>query len=411
MDAIVPLTRQDALRSWGQFLPAVPAYSGARNYVQEGHANVSRLGAALRFRTLLEDEIIDDTLKRFAFEPAQKWLQEVCWRRYWKGWMEAHPGVWADWRRAVVGFRDTLPAETLRRAEEVAAGRSGVGCMDEIARELRETGYLHNHARMWWASFWIHVEGLPWQLGADFFFQHLLDADPASNTLSWRWVAGIQTRGKTYLVRRSNIEKYAPRYLADNATGAERIADTAVCARDVQHSADVRVPLPDCATAFNPSGHRTGLWLHADDLSPEIGPLDGAAPSCVAACVSERVYESVYKLSRNRVDALRVLIGDGVERAAAHYHCKAEVLEVEDPVRGLLEWAVGNSLSEVVAFMPFVGPVGDMLPRLRRNFEAARVRLTLVRRPSDQAAFSYATAGFFPFWQKMSGDLRLRQKS
>ena len=85
--------------------------------------------------------------------------------------------------------------------------------MDRIARELIQTGYLHNHARMWWASFWIHAEGLPWELGADVFFRHLLDADPASNTLSWRWVAGLQTAGKTYLVRLSNLQKYGEVYL------------------------------------------------------------------------------------------------------------------------------------------------------------------------------------------------------
>ena len=404
-----PLTRQDALIAWEKFLPNVLAYSNARNYVQHGHSNVSRLGAAIRFRTLLEDEIIEDTLVRHAFEPAQKWLQEVCWRRYWKGWMEAHPDVWSSWRRQVRALRGTLSAQTLERVEQVAEGRSGVACMDQIARELVDTGYLHNHARMWWASFWIHVEQLPWELGADFFFRHLSDADPASNTLSWRWVAGIQTRGKTYLVRRSNIEKYAPCYLADSEAGAERIADGFVSARLVQHPGNVRRELPVCATDYKPLGERTGLWLHADDLLPEIGPLAGAAPACVAACLCEPVYEGVYGLSRSRVDALRIVTRDGVSRAASHYRCKAEVLEGDDPVNGLVEWARENALSAVVAFMLFVGPTSDMLPRLRRGLEAVGVCLTLVRRPSDQEAFSLATAGFFPFWQKMSDRLKLRK--
>ena len=75
-------------------------------------------------------------------------------------------------------------------------------------RELIETGYLHNHARMWYASIWIHTLKLPWTLGAAFFLTHLLDGDPASNTLSWRWVAGLHTPGKTYLARPDNIRKY-----------------------------------------------------------------------------------------------------------------------------------------------------------------------------------------------------------
>ena len=100
--------------------------------------------------------------------------------------------------------------------------------MDRFARELIATGYLHNHARMWWASFWVHVERLPWELGADFFFRHLLDADPASNTLSWRWVAGLQTRGKSYLVRRSNLRRFADPSLLEDESGLERLDDDRV---------------------------------------------------------------------------------------------------------------------------------------------------------------------------------------
>jgi LemA protein len=142
--------------------------------------------------------------------------------------------------------------------------------MDLIARELIETGYLHNHARMWWASFWIHVEKLPWELGADFFFRHLLDADPASNTLSWRWVAGLQTRDKSYLVRLSNIEKYAPDYLRGNAAGSERLADGAVIANVVEDIGDLsKQLLVQYPTALGQTSKRTGLWLHPDDLTPE----------------------------------------------------------------------------------------------------------------------------------------------
>ena len=68
-----------------------------------------------------------------------------------------------------------------------------------MVKELKETNYLHNHARMWFASIWIFTLDLPWQLGAEFFMKHLYDGDAASNTLGWRWVAGIQTQGKNYL--------------------------------------------------------------------------------------------------------------------------------------------------------------------------------------------------------------------
>ena len=173
----LPLTRREALASWRAFLPRVTDYAARRNYVEAGHENVSRLSPALRYRLLTEDEIIRDTLEQYSVRTAEKWLQEVCWRRYWKGWLELRPQVWTSWRQRVQERCQIWSTEVLKRSNAVAAGESGVSCMDALARELIETGYLHNHARMWWASFWIHAEHLPWELGADFFYRHRLDAD------------------------------------------------------------------------------------------------------------------------------------------------------------------------------------------------------------------------------------------
>jgi hypothetical protein len=278
--------------------------------------------------------------------------------------------------------------------------------MDRIARELVDTGYLHNHARMWWASFWIHAEQLPWELGADFFFRHLLDADPASNTLSWRWVAGLQTAGKAYLVRLSNIEKYAPDYLAADVSGADRIADGVVTAHVPEDFCDVtKLTPPQYPTSFHQNTERTGLWLHPDDLAPESGPLSSLAPAAIAGCISDRVYRGVYRLSSQRIDSLHTVIRDGLDRAAAHYAAPAVVVDSEDPVQGLGAWAGDHALSEVVAFAPMVGPIHDMVPRLRQHLASIGTRLTLIRRPSDQIALDFSTAGFFPFWQKMSSHL------
>ena len=91
---------------------------------------------------------------------------------------------------------------------QAMAGETGIDCFDAWADELVRTGYLHNHARMWFASIWIFTLQLPWTLGADFFLRHLIDGDPASNTLAWRWVAGIQTKGRPYIARASNIAKF-----------------------------------------------------------------------------------------------------------------------------------------------------------------------------------------------------------
>ncbi|MCB1208730.1 MAG: hypothetical protein KDK97_05365 [Verrucomicrobiales bacterium] len=402
-----PLTRQAALAGWRAFLPKVAAYARTRNQVQQGQANVSRLSVSIRFRTWLEDEIIQDTLAAMPFREAEKWLQEVCWRRYWKGWLERHPQVWTQWRKQVRLLHQTLPEDLLARAEAVMAGDGGITCMDRMARELITTGYLHNHARMWWASYWIHVEGLPWELGADFFFRHLLDADPASNTLSWRWVAGLQTVGKSYLVRLSNIQKYAPEYLDGDGAGLERIADEVVAARSLPNAAPaVKQALPEYPTAPHQNTGRTGLWLHPDDLTPELGPLADLKFSSIAANISDAVYRDTYRLSDQRITSLHTMLNDGLSRAAAHFACASVAVKTEDPVQGLCAWAAENQLAEVVAFAPMMGPTHDLLPRLRAGLERANVRLTLVRRPSDAIAFSFASAGFFPFWEKMSRHLQ-----
>ncbi len=402
-----PLTRVDALAAWAKFLPRVKEYAARRNHLELGCDNVSRLSAALRYRLLIEDEVVCDTLAHFSFSAAEKWLQELCWRRYWKGWLEMRPQVWTSWRQRVRELRDTLPQEVLDKADAVAAGESGVACMDILARELIETGYLHNHARMWWASFWIHAEGLPWELGADFFFRHLLDADPASNTLSWRWVAGLQTPGKTYLVRLSNLEKYANGELLRDRRGSHRIADGAVTPSLQQEHADTsKRPLPEFPTSLPARAGRRGLWLHADDLAPEIGPLAEFAPDAVAAFTSERTYREHYRLGENRIAALRTVLGDGIARAAAHYRCPATLTDADDTAAGIVAWARSQQLTEVVGFAPTVGPVGDLVPRLSKQLAGLGIRLTLIQRESDAHAFRLASSGFFPFWEKMSRHLR-----
>ena len=398
MTVTLPLTRAAALAAWDDFLPQVASYGWRRNQVEVGHRHVSRLSAALRYRLVTEDEVLADTQRKYDFKASEKWLQEVCWRRYWKGWLEARPQVWSEWQQRVIDLRATLPQRVLDHADAVAAGKSGVACMDLIARELIETGYLHNHARMWWSSFWIHAEGLPWELGADFFFRHLLDADPASNTLSWRWVAGLQTPGKTYLVRLSNLEKYATKSLLGDRTGSERIADGAVRpAPQPAFAKPERQSLTHYPTELPATVSRAGLWLHSDDLLPEIGPLASFAPVAVAGFNGPKS-----SLSEKRLAALETVLGDGLTRAAAHYRCPAELLADEN----LAEWAASQQLAEVVAFAPTVGPVLDLLPRLSSELREKGIKLTLIRRASDVHAFGLAGAGFFPFWEKMSRHLQ-----
>ncbi|OYX89674.1 MAG: hypothetical protein B7Y78_14350, partial [Caulobacter sp. 35-67-4] len=137
-----------------------------------------------------------------------------------------------------------FPAQALA---EALAGRTGIEGFDDWVLELRQTGYLHNHARMWFASIWIFTLQLPWTLGADFFLRHLIDADAASNTMSWRWVAGLQTPGKTYLASTDNIARYTNHRFAPKglATEARVIAEPPIppaCALPDSHRAKPSQP-------------------------------------------------------------------------------------------------------------------------------------------------------------------------
>ena len=201
-------TRAAALARLEEFLPHAGRYAADRNFVRPGHPNISRLSPWVQKRLLLEEEVVDAARERWSFEAVEKFVQEVYWRTYWKGWLEQRPEAWSRWVEAVPRLRDALSAGQRSTLEAALAGRTGIAGFDDWARELVATGYLHNHARMWFASIWVFTLKLPWELGAAFFYEHLFDGDVASNTLSWRWVAGLQTPGKTYVARADNIAHY-----------------------------------------------------------------------------------------------------------------------------------------------------------------------------------------------------------
>ena len=160
----------------------------------------------------------------------------MYWRSYWKGWLEHHPSVWPDYLEQVRSLLAEAAADDALalRYHAATAGETGIAVFDAWARELTGTGYLHNHARMWFASIWIFTLKLPWQLGADFFLRHLLDGDPASNTLSWRWVAGLHTPGKHYLARPDNIGRFAARRVELSGADGLELLDTAASALEEQ---------------------------------------------------------------------------------------------------------------------------------------------------------------------------------
>ena len=183
-------------------------YAADRNFDPgpENRNNTSLLSQYISHRIIDEQDTIRSAYQKFPFKKIEKFVQEVFWRTYWKGWLEMRPQVWDDYNQDLNNLQNELNSSNYKEAIE---GNTKIPCFNDWVLELKEFGYLHNHARMWFASIWIFTLGLPWQLGADFFLKHLLDGDPASNTLGWRWVAGLHTKGKHYLASEWNINKFS----------------------------------------------------------------------------------------------------------------------------------------------------------------------------------------------------------
>jgi deoxyribodipyrimidine photo-lyase len=383
-------TRTEALRLLQNFVPqAGRAYAAGRNFDRPGtgHANVSRLSPYLRHRLITETEVLQAVLGRHSAASAEKFIQEVYWRTYWKGWLELRPGVWGAYRSdldtALARVRaDPDLAEALRRAE---AGETGIEAFDAWATELTRTGYLSNHARMWTASIWIFTLRLPWVLGADWFLRHLLDGDPASNTLSWRWVAGLQTRGKVYVARAGNIARYTDGRF--DPAGQLNEAPEPLTA-----------PAPPGPRATPAPRQRTGLLLTEEDLSPcfVLERLD--APPVAHATLCSVGGRSPSAVSEKVIGFTKAAIVDARGRWAERL---GEAGPEADRPEAIRDWAVAERLEQVVTPYAPVGPAAAALRALERLLEAEDIALVRVLRDEDRAAWPFATHGFFRFKDRL----------
>lgn len=180
------------------------AYGRTRNRLDGA---VTRLSPYIRHGAISLAEVRDAALARGQPDRIEKFVQELAWRDYWQRvWMAQGDAIWRDREPYKTGYRaedyaDTLPAD-------IAAGCTGVAVIDHFARELVETGWLHNHARMYLAAYVVHWRLVRWQAGAAWFLTHLVDGDPASNNLSWQWVASTFSR-KPYIFNLENVRRYA----------------------------------------------------------------------------------------------------------------------------------------------------------------------------------------------------------
>lgn len=385
-------SRDAALARLAQFAPgAGRRYEAGRNTDAgpDQPGAVSRLSPYLRYRLVSEAEVVAQVLASHDLQSAGKFVQEVLWRTYWKGWLEMRPSVWRRFLEERDRARDSFPAARALNAAE--AGQTGIEGFDDWARELVATGYLHNHARMWFASIWIFTLRLPWSLGADFFLRHLLDADAASNTLSWRWVAGLQTPGKTYLATADNIARYTNGRFAPKGLALEALALT-------EAPLPAAKALPEPAT---PDARRPSLLLVTpEDLHPETvfdGTLDIRAV-LVAADPGLLWGEGARRF-------VAAAAGDAAVRASAHFGCAAQMTEPFD-AQALVAAAQAAGCTQIVTPHAPVGPVADVLAGLAPQLAEAGIAFVQVRRAWDSLFWPHAKKGFFPFKEKIPALLR-----
>jgi deoxyribodipyrimidine photo-lyase len=396
--SIPPPTRAAALARLAAFAPAMGrAYAAGRNHDHgpDNRGNVSGLSPHVRHRLVTEAELVDAALAHHAPPACEKFVQEVFWRSYWKGWLEQRPSVWVRYQADLARAANDLATQGgLRRAyEDAVTGRTGLACFDAWAEELVETGYLHNHTRMWFASIWIFTLRLPWSLGADFTFRHFMDGDPASNTLSWRWVAGLHTRGKHYLARASNIAEYtAGRFdpagaLDERAVPLEEDAPTPA------------LPLPPAHRA--PEGPVALLLTEEDGLAETWGL--GRAQVVAVGAFAEAARRSPLGFGAMAERFTAGAIADGLERAGAHF---AVVPERLADAASLAAWAKGAGAGAIVTAGAPVGPVADRLAALAPVLAAEGVGLIRLRRAWDEAIWPHATRGFFQVKDRIPAMLR-----
>ena len=393
---LFPPTRDAGLARLSQFAPrAGSAYAAGRNSDGGPGADtaVSRLSPYLRYRLVSEREVVAAVLSRHSLPAAEKFVQEVLWRTYWKGWLEMRPVVWSRFLEERERQSEALvDARALADAEN---GTTGIEGFDDWARELVTTGYLHNHARMWFASIWIFTLGLPWTLGADFFLRHLVDADAASNTLSWRWVAGLQTVGKTYLATADNIARYtdgrfAPKGLAEEAA--------ALVEALVEAPVGPAQPLPRLvpSAADVPSL----LLVTQEDLHPETGLL--ADPPTAAALV---VGDPGLLWGEGARAFVAAAAADAAARVAEQSSCPASTAHSLD-VGTVVAAAQAAGVRQIATPYAPVGPVADALAALSPVLAQEGIVLAQMRRDWDERFWPRAGKGFFAFREHIPALLR-----
>ena len=343
-------------------------YSKLRNFDfgPEKRSNISCLSPYITHGIINEQEIIKKSLGKFSFSKNEKFIQEVLWRTYWKGWLELRPNVWSDYLAELIKIKENL--KNNQNYKNAIEGKTKIDCFNQWVIELKENNYLHNHTRMWFASIWIFTLELPWQLGAEFFMQHLYDGDAASNTLGWRWVAGVQTQGKHYLASEWNIKKFtANRFnnikLNENAPPKVSEKTYSIIKQDFSNPQNIE---------------DKSLLIFDNNLSFEITDFQNYKFKKIYLISNENDNRSI-KLSEKVVKFKSLLIEDQKQRL------KAKSIDYE-----VISISEVKDIQNCYSLYP---SVGENLDYLNLN----NLKITFLYRKLDQYSWQYCNKGFFNF--------------
>ena len=343
-------------------------YSKLRNFDfgPEKRTNVSCLSPYITHGVINEKEIIEKSLSKFSFSKNEKFIQEVLWRTYWKGWLELRPNVWTDYLIELNKIREDFKDN--QNYNNAIEGKTNIECFNYWVNELKENNYLHNHARMWFASIWIFTLELPWQLGAEFFMQHLYDGDAASNTLGWRWVAGVQTQGKHYLASEWNIKKFTNNRfnnikLNENAPPKVSEKTYSIVKQDFS----------------NKNLDNRNLLIFENNLSFETSDFQNSEFKKIYIISNKNDSRSI-KLSENVIKFKSLLINDQKQRLSDK-SISCEVIDINE---------IKNIGEKVIALYPNIGENLDYLNSNSFKFD-------FLYRKLDQYSWQYCNKGFFNF--------------
>ena len=343
-------------------------YSKLRNFDfgPDKRSNVSCLSPYITHGIVNEQEIIKKSLGKFSFSKNEKFIQEVLWRTYWKGWLELRPNVWSDYLTELTKIKKDL--KNNQNYKNAIEGKTKIDCFNQWVIELKENNYLHNHTRMWFASIWIFTLELPWQLGAEFFMQHLYDGDAASNTLGWRWVAGVQTQGKHYLASEWNIKKFTTNRFNNiklNEKAPPKVSEKtySIIKQDFSNPQNIE---------------DKSLLIFDNNLSFEITDFQNYKFKKIYLISNENNNRSI-KLSEKVVKFKSLLIEDQEQRL------KAKSIDYE-----VVNISKIKDIQNCYGLYPSVGENLDYL-----NLNSSKI--TFLYRKLDQYSWQYCNKGFFNF--------------